>query len=62
MTDDEILCRLDPGPFAGGFPGLAVFCHLGCCERPCLHTYELLAALNGWGDLRAPLAPAPARR
>lgn len=58
MSDDEILCRLDPGPFAGGRPDLGVFCDRGCPERPCVHTWELLAAINGWGDLRAPLPPA----
>ena len=38
MTDDETLARLDPGPFAGGYPDLGVFCARGCPERPCVQT------------------------
>jgi hypothetical protein len=57
--DDEVLARLDPGPFAGGRPDLSVFCAHGCLERPCEQTWALLAIINGWSELRAPLAPAP---
>ena len=56
--DDEVLARLDVPPFAGGRPDLGVFWHLGCIERACQHTWPLLAELNGWSELRAPLAPA----
>jgi len=59
VSDDEILCLLDPGRFSGGRPDLGVWCHLSCLERPCLHTYELLAALNGWEPLRPQLERAP---
>ncbi len=48
QTDDEILAPLDPGPFAGGYPDLGVFCARGCLERPCVHTWSLLAGVNGW--------------
>jgi hypothetical protein len=48
VTDDELLARLDPGPFYGDRPDLDVICSRGCLERPCSHTYPVLAALTGW--------------
>jgi hypothetical protein len=57
-----VLARLDPGPFAGARPDLGVLCHFGCLELPCAHTWPLLATINGWGELRAPLSRVPAPR
>jgi hypothetical protein len=57
VSDDETLCRLDPGPFAGLLPDLGVFCSRGCLERPCVHTWPLLAAINGWEPLDTLVRP-----